>query len=76
MTAKKDYWTSKRSDGKWVVKKDGSSKASSLHVTQENAWREARRLARGEGSEAFLKGKDGKIRTRNSYGNDSYPPKG
>jgi hypothetical protein len=75
MTAKKDYWTSKRTDGKWAVKKEGATKASSLHSTQENAWKEARRLARGEGSEAFLKGKDGKIRARNSYGNDPYPPK-
>ena len=76
MTAKKDYWTGKRNDGKWAVKRSGSSKASSLHDTQEQAWKEARRLARGTSSEAFLKGKDGKIRTRNSYGNDHYPPKG
>jgi len=76
MATKKDYWASKRSDGKWAVKKSGSSKATSLHDTQENAWKEARRLARGAGTEAFLKGKDGKIRTRNSYGNDPYPPNG
>lgn len=76
MTTKKNYWTSKRSDGKWAVKKSGSTKASSLHNTQENAWKETRRLARGVGSEAILKGKDGKIRARNSYGNDPYPQKG
>lgn len=72
----KGYWTSKRTDGQWSVKREGASRASSLHSSQENAWKEARRLARGEGSEAFLKGKDGKIRARNSYGNDPYPPKG
>lgn len=76
MTAKNDYWTGKRSDGKWAVKRSGSSKASSLHDTQKQAWKEARRLARGINSEAFLKGKDGNIRTRNSYGNDLYSPKG
>ena len=76
MAQQKDYWTSKRKDGKWGVKKAGASRASSIHETQENAWKEARRLARGDGSEAFLKGKDGKIRARNSYGNDPYPPKG
>lgn len=76
MTEKNDYWTSKRKDGKWAVKRSGSSKATSLHETQDNAWKEARRLARGASSEAFLKGKDGKIRARNSYENDPYPPKG
>ena len=64
----KSYWTSKRTDGKWAVKKEGSSKASSIHDNQESAWKEARRLARGQGTEAFLKGSDGKIRARNCYG--------
>ena len=73
--ARNDYWTSKRSDGRWAVKRAGSGRAVSLHGTQEGAWKEARRLARGVGSEAFLKGRDGKIRTRNSYGNNPYPPK-
>ena len=76
MAEKKNYWTTQRNDGKWAVKKAGSKRASSIHKNQGNAWKEARRLARGEGSEAFLKGKDGKIRARNSYGSDPYPPKG
>lgn len=76
MSSKNNYWTSKRTDGKWSVKKEGSARATSLHNDQESAWKEARRLARGTGSEAFLKGRDGKIRARNSYGNDPYPPKG
>ncbi len=76
MEPKKNYWTSKRTDGKWAVKHSGAKKATLLFNTQEEAWKEARRLARAVGSEAFLKGKDGKIRARNSYGNDPYPPKG
>ena len=76
MATRKDYWTSKRADGKWAVKRAGAKKATSLFDTQAEAWKETRRLARTSGSEAFLKGKDGKIRTRNSYGNDPYPPKG
>jgi len=47
----------KGTDGNWSVKKEGSNRASSVHKNQESAWKEARRLARGEGSEAFLKGK-------------------
>jgi len=73
---KSNYWTSKRSDGSWGVKKEGAARATSIHGTQQEAWNETRRLARGSNSEAFLKGTDGKIRARNSYGNDPFPPKG
>ena len=76
MPKKSNYWTSKRSDGSWSVKKEGANRATSIHGTQQNAWNEARRLARGSGSEALLKGRDGKIRARNSYGNDHFPPIG
>lgn len=70
-----NYWTTKRPDG-WAVKREGSARASSIHETQASAWAETRRLARGAGGEALLQGKDGKIRAKNSYGDDPYPPKG
>ncbi|MCF8243219.1 MAG: DUF2188 domain-containing protein [Melioribacteraceae bacterium] len=71
-----NYWTSPRKDGSWSVKKTGSSRVNSIHETQASAWKETRRLARGSGSEAFLQGRDGKIRARNSYGHDPFPPRG
>ncbi|TIM09615.1 DUF2188 domain-containing protein [Mesorhizobium sp.] len=71
----KNYWTTKRGDG-WAVKKEGASRASSVHSTQADAWSETRRLARGAQSEALLQGADGKIRSRNSYGSDPSSPKG
>jgi len=70
-----NYWTSKRDSG-WAVKKEGASRASSVHRTQSEAWSEARRLARGSGGEAFLKGENGRIRARNTYGKDPFPPQG
>lgn len=70
-----NYWASKRHEG-WAVKKEGASKASSVHSTQSEAWAETRRLARGSGGEAYLKGNDGQIRARNTYGKDPFPPKG
>lgn len=76
MSKNDNYWTSRRGDGSWAVKKEGSSRASSVHGTQAEAWTEARRLARGAESEAFLKGRDGTIRARNTYGRDPFPPKG
>lgn len=62
--------------GGWAVKKEGAAGVTSLHSTQSDAWAETRRLARGAGGEALLRGPDGKIRARNTYGKDPFPPKG
>lgn len=75
MAGQGNYWVSKRESG-WAVKREGTTKAASVHKSQDAAWSEARRLARGSGGEAVLKGSNGQIRARNSYGNDPYPPKG
>jgi len=61
-----NYWVTKGSNG-WVVKKQGSSRAASIHSTQSEAWAETRRLARGAGGDAILKGSNGKIQAENSY---------
>lgn len=75
MPKSKNYWTVKNGEN-WSVKKEESSRASSNHSTQYDAWKETRRLARGSGGEAILQGRDGKIRAKNSYGYDSFPPRG
>lgn len=36
----------------------------------------AREIARNQESELFIHGKNGRIRERDSYGNDPHPPKG
>lgn len=75
MAKESNYWTTKHQDG-WAVKKEGASRASSVHGTQAEAWQETKRLARGSEGEALLQGQNGKIRARNTYGKDPYPPKG
>lgn len=70
-----NYSTTKKNKG-WAVKKEGASHPCSMHSTQSDAWAEARRLARGSGGEALLKGEDGRIRARNTYGKDPFPPRG
>lgn len=75
MANAKNYWAT-RTTGGWSVKREGADRAASVHETQSEAWDETRRLARGAGGEALLKGRDGKIRARNSYGHDPFPPKG
>ena len=63
-------------DGDWAVKPAGGSKASSVHDTQRDAIDKARDIARNQGTELFIHGKDGRIRARDSHGRDDYPPKG
>jgi hypothetical protein len=71
----KNYWVTPH-DGRWAVKREGTDQPISVHATQADAWNEARRQARADGSEAVLQGRDGRIRERNTYGNDPYPPRG
>jgi hypothetical protein len=65
----KDYWTGPHPDG-WQVKGAGNSKATSVHSTQARAWAEAQERARTTGGEAYLQGRNGQIRERNTYGYD------
>ena len=64
------------SDGRWIVKKAGASKASSTHDTQADAVRAATKIAQNQRTELYIHGRDGRIRERNSYGRDPHPPKG
>lgn len=61
---------------KWSVRKAGASRASGVFDTQKEAVKEARKLARNQKTELYIHGRDGRIRERDSYGNDPYPPKG
>ena len=60
----------------WAVKGAGNQKATSLHPTQQAAADAARGIARNQGSELLIHGRDGRIRERNSYGRDPFPPGG
>ncbi|MGR6329579.1 DUF2188 domain-containing protein [Sphingomonas sp. XXL09] len=62
--------------GGWGVKKAGASRASSVHTTQAEAIAAATQIARNQKTELYIHGRDGRIRERNSYGNDPHPPKG
>lgn len=64
-----------RNDG-WAVKGAGNSRATSVHDTQAEAIARAREIAQNQQSELLIHGRDGRIRARDSYGNDPFPPKG
>jgi hypothetical protein len=60
----------------WAVKGAGNTRATSVQPTQQKAIDVARPIARQEKAELFVHGRDGKIREKDSFGNDPFPPKG
>jgi hypothetical protein len=64
------------SGGKWSVRRAGAARASGTYNTQEEAIQRARDIAQNQRTELFIHGRDGRIRERNSYGTDPFPPKG
>lgn len=64
------------SGGRWAVRKAGAARASNTFSTQQEAIARGREIARAQQTELYIHGQDGRIRERNSYGNDPYPPKG
>lgn len=62
--------------GGWAVKGEGNQKASSVHKTQLSAINAGRSISTNQGSELLVHGKNGKIRARDSHGEDPYPPRG
>lgn len=51
-------------------------KATAINPTQQSAITQARDIARNQGSEMLIHGTNGRIRERNAYGKDPYPPEG
>jgi len=63
-------------DGDWAVRGAGNSRATSIHNTQAEAVDAAREIARNQQSELLIHNRKGRIRDRDSYGNDDFPPSG
>ena len=61
--------------GDWAVKRAGSERAARVYKTQKEAEQFGRELARKDKTEFVLHGRDGKIRDKDSYGNDPFPPR-
>ncbi len=62
-------------DGKWGVKGAGNGKFTAIYDTQKDAQKHARDIAIKNKSEVVTHGRDGKIRDKDSYGNDPFPPR-
>ena len=60
----------------WAVKGAGNHKATAVVGTQSEAEAIAKDIATNQQSEVVIHRPDGRIRDKNSYGNDPHPPKG
>jgi hypothetical protein len=63
-----------RIDG-WAVRTEGRSRATSIHSSQREAIEAARKLAKKAATTLVIHGRDGRIRERDSYARDPFPPK-
>lgn len=78
MSKKQDRTVYRTEEGKWADKRNSASKAAGIYGTQKEAWDASReRLHRSGGGELTVKGRDGKIRSKDTIapGNDPNPPK-
>ena len=65
-----------KQDGKWVNKKEGSKRASSVSNTQAESKRKAIEQAKKHGNtEVRVHGRDGQIRESNTYTRKNDPRK-
>lgn len=64
------------SNGEWSVKKSNSDRVTKVFDNQRDAITRAIKIAINQKSEVVIHGKDGKIRAKDSYGKDQFPPRG
>lgn len=69
-----NQWVSPR-NGRWAVHGEGNQRDTKLFDTQADAWEYAKRIAKNQQSELIVQGRDGRIRSKDSYGNDPFPPR-
>lgn len=74
---RKVYHVTPAGDGDWKVKREGASRADSVHEDKGNAVDRGKELAKSGGlGQIIIHGQDGKIQTEYTYEKDPYPPKG
>lgn len=71
--AGKNQHVARREDG-WAVRGENNTRDTSHHDTQADAIGAARDIARNQRSEVVIHDRQGRIRDRDSYGNDPQPP--
>lgn len=73
--SKKQVHVVPHSEG-WAIKTSGSDKAYRITETQTEAIKIGKEVAKNNATELLIHGTNGKIREKNTYGPDSFPPAG
>ncbi|OGY63244.1 MAG: hypothetical protein A3I89_01430 [Candidatus Harrisonbacteria bacterium RIFCSPLOWO2_02_FULL_41_11] len=73
--AGKQVWVSPSNEG-WKVQSAKAERAAAIVATKVEAVELAREIAINKKAELIVQNLDGEIAWRNSYGNDSFPPRG
>lgn len=75
MSKGKNQHVVRHADG-WAVRGAGNERVTRVTDTQRESIHIARQIAQNQQSELFIHGRNGRIRERDSFGNDPFPPKG
>ena len=70
-----NIWVVRHRSG-FAVRQEGRACHLTPPILQRDAIDIARRIARANRSELLVQGRHGRIRFRDSHGNDSFPPRG
>lgn len=62
-------------NGNWQVKREGAERATKNFTRQQEAIDYARGIANNQQGELIIHRRNGTIRDKDSYGNDSCPPR-
>ena len=76
MRKTKEYHITQRPDGNWQYKEIHNTRATGITTTQSQAVEAARVFASNQSAEGGVPGRKGQNREKNSYGNDTFSPKG
>lgn len=60
----------------WAVQRSGSERPSHVFDTQQQAIDKGREISRNQGTELVIHGRNGRIREKDSHGNDPRTVKG
>lgn len=65
-----------KTENGWGLRGENSKKLTKKFSTQAQAIDKGKQVAKNQKVELLIHGRDNKIRARDSYGLDPYPPKG
>lgn len=77
MSKRKVVHVTPHTEGGWQTKTEGAQRATSRHEKKAEAVAAGKQQAKNvDLGQIRIHGKDGKIQTEHTYGNDPHPPKG